>query len=216
MTDYMTEEEQVEQLKNWVKQYGPTILAGVILAFILLSGWRYWENYENKVLTNASSVYDEMLTLRAQSNANGTLVQAKKLMSHYPKTPYAQMAAFMLARDAITNKNYPEANKQLNWVIDHSKSASLREIAKTRLARIFISQNKAQDALDVLNNVDDAHFNGLIDELKGDAYLLLNNNAKAKDSYQLALQELPKEEMSQRPLLQMKLDNLATTSDMNS
>lgn len=105
----MTEQEQIQQIKNWAKQYGPTIIAGILLALVITSGWRYWQNYRNKILTHASSVYDEMLTLRAQGNTAGTIVQAKKLLRNYNNTPYAQHAALMLARDAILKKELPRS-----------------------------------------------------------------------------------------------------------
>ncbi len=212
MTEYLTEQEQIEQLKNWLKQYGPTIIAGIILAMAIVTCWHYWIRHQNKILTHASSNYDEMLMLRAQNNTNGATNQAQKLLNDYTKTPYAAMAALTLARVAVNNKNYAEAINQLNWVIDHSRDNAIREIARTRIARINLTENKPDEALALLEKVDDTAFMGLIDELKGDAYLLKKDTAKAKESYQLALQELPKEEVSQRPILQMKLDNLATAS----
>lgn len=210
LTDYLTEQEQVQLIKNWLKQYGLTIIVGIILAFSVTTGWRYWQNYKNKILTHASAIYDEMLTLRAQGNAAETAVQANKLLSHYPKTPYAQMAAFMLAREAVLKKNYDEANKQLNWVMDHTKDNSIHQIARLRIARILITEKKPDAAIDLLKTVDDANFNGLIDEVRGDAFLAMNNTASAKQAYQQALSELPNAEEI-RPILQMKIDNLATS-----
>ncbi|MEO8400606.1 MAG: tetratricopeptide repeat protein [Gammaproteobacteria bacterium] len=209
MTEYLTEQEQVQQLKNWIKQYGLTILIGILLALAITTGWRYWQNYRNKILSHASIVYDEMLTLRAQNNTDGASVQAKKLVSHYPRTPYAQMAALMLARDAVLKKNYPESINQLTWVLNHSKEQSIREIARIRLARILITQKKPDAALDFLKKVDDKSFVGLIDEVRGDAYIARNEANAARKAYQLALAEIPNAEIT-RPILQMKYDNLAT------
>lgn len=208
MTEYLTEQEQIQQLKNWIKQYGFTILAGIVIALLITSGWRYWQNYRNKILSHASVIYDELLTLRAQNNIDGASVQAKKLLSHYPKTPYAQMAALMLAREAVLKKNYDEAINQLNWVLDHSKDYSLREITRIRLARILITENKPEAALNLLNKWDDKNFIGLVDEVRGDAYMAQNDRNAARHSYQLALSEIPGAEIN-RPVLQMKYDNLA-------
>lgn len=205
----MTEQEQIQQLKNWLKQYGPTILGGIALALAISTGWHYWQSYREKILTHASSVYDEMLTLRAQGNTTDALIQANKLFSHYQNTPYAQMAALMIARDAVLKKNYPEAITQLNWVIDHGSDASMRQIARLREARVLIAEKKPQDALDFLNKVEDKNFSGLIAEIRGDAYVAMNDSASARKYYQLALQELPNAEVN-RPILQMKYDNLAT------
>lgn len=207
MTEYLTEQEQIELLKNWIKQYSLVILAGVMMAIVAISGWRYWQQRQNKTLTHASAVYDEVLTMRAQNDTKATLIQAEKLFSHYPKTIYSQMAAFMLARDAIINHHYPEAEKHLQWVLDHSKVDAMRQIARIRLARLLIAEQKPQDAIKILKPTEDDNFNGLTDEVRGDAYLSMKNVAMARQSYQQALSELPNAE-SIRPLLQMKYDNL--------
>jgi predicted negative regulator of RcsB-dependent stress response len=212
LTEYLTEQEQVQQLKNWIKEYGFTILAGILIALIITSGWRYWQSYHNKMLSHASVVYDEMLTLRSQNNMDGASVEAKKLLSHYPKTPYAQMAALMLAREALLKKNNDEAINQLNWVLDHSSDQALREITRIRLARIFIAEKKIDAALDLLKKLDDKSFIGLVDEVRGDAFAAQNNTNGARDAYHLALSEIPNAEIN-RPVLQMKYDNLATENN---
>lgn len=215
MTEYLTEQEQIQQLKNWIKQYGMTVLAGILIALVITSGWRYWQNYRNKILTQASVIYDEMLTLRAQNNTDGASLQAKKLVSHYTSTPYASMAALILAREAVGKKNYPEAITQLTWVLDHSKDSALREIARIRMARIMIVQNKASASLDLLNKMEDKSFIGLVDEVRGDAFVAQHDNNSARHAYQLALNEIPNAEIS-RPVLQMKYDNLAEENNKTS
>jgi predicted negative regulator of RcsB-dependent stress response len=141
--EYMTEQEQIEQLKNWLKEYGSTIILGIGISVVGMLGWHYWDSYHTKTLFHASNVYDELLASRAQNQVSETSAQAHKLWTHYPKTPYAKMAAFMLARDAVANKNYPEAIKQLTWVREHANTPAVREIARIRIARILITQKQA-------------------------------------------------------------------------
>lgn len=210
MTEYMTEQEQIELLKNWIKQYGLVILTGVALAILAMTGWRYWQQRELRINSHASAVYDEMLTMRAQNNLQATEIQAEKLFTHYPKTTYSQFAALTLARDAVLNHNYPVAETNLQWVIDNSSTKAFRQIARDRLARLWLEQGQAQRAVDLLGTVDDTHFNGLTFEVKGDAYLALNQPDQARAAYEAALNALPNAEVL-RPLLQMKIDNLATT-----
>jgi predicted negative regulator of RcsB-dependent stress response len=207
LTEYLTEQEQVEILKNWIKQYSLVILGGVLIAAIVISGWRYWQERQHKILSHASAVFDEMLTVRGQNDQAATAVQANKLFSHYSQTTYGQLAALMLARNAIISQNYPEAEKQLNWVLDHSGIASLRQIARIRLARVFIAENKPEESIKILSKIEDKTFNGFIDEVKGDAYLSMKKTDLAREAYKQALAELPNAE-SVRPLLQMKYDNL--------
>ncbi len=209
----MTEQEQIEQLKSWIKQYAFTVIAGIAMACLMIFTWHSWQRYHNRLALHASGVYDEMLTLKAQNNSSGVNVQAHKLLGHYPNTPYAQMAAFMLAKEAVTNKNYPEAINQLNWVAKHTDSTQIAAIAKIRIARIQVLEKKNDEALATLKQITDNSFSGLADELKGDIYMSMKNPTKAKETYQLALKELPQDEATRRPLLQMKLDNLTTVSD---
>lgn len=205
----MTEQEQIQQIKTWLKQYGFTIVLGILLALVLTTAWRYWQTYQENKLIHASFVYDEMLNLRAQNKMDAALKQANKLITDYPGTPYAPMATLLRAKDAVSKKNYSEASTQLQWVLDHSKDSGLREIALTRLARILIAEKKPQEAIRSLATIDDKSFMGLIDEIRGDAYFSMNDMTSARSAYKRALQELPNAEMM-RPILKMKYDNLAT------
>jgi predicted negative regulator of RcsB-dependent stress response len=211
LTEYLTEQEQIEILKNWIKQYSLVILAGVVIAVVTISGWRYWQQRQQTILSHASAVYDEMLSMRAQNDSTATLVQAEKIFKKYPKTTYGEMAAFMMARTAVTKKDFPEAEKQLQWVLDNSKTNSIRQIARIRLARIQIAINHPEKALDELKTIEDKSFAGLIDEIRGDAFLGMKDTKNARLAYQQALDELPNAEVI-RPVLRMKYDNLATYS----
>ncbi|MFZ2314963.1 MAG: tetratricopeptide repeat protein [Gammaproteobacteria bacterium] len=215
MTEYLTEQEQIELLKNWVKQYALVILAGVVIAVIAITGWRYWQQRQTRILNHASAVYDDMLTMRAQNNAAGTLIQAQKLFTHYHQTVYGQLAALAIARDAVNKKDFDEAKKQLNWVIGHSKVASIRQIACLRLARLQLAEQKPEESLKTLDDVDDKNFLGLINEVKGDAYLAMKKPDEARKAYADALKTLPNADVL-RPLLQMKYDNLATFKKDNA
>lgn len=208
-TEYMTEQEQIELLKNWIKQYSLVILAGVLAASIAIFGWRMWQERQYRILSHASAIYDEMLTVRAQNNADATFVQAQKLFDHYPKTIYAELAALMLARDAANKKDYQKATTQLNWVISHSGTASMRQIARLRLARTQLAEQHPAESIKTLATVEDNSFSGLINEERGDAYYAMKETKKAREAYQQALTDLPNADVI-RPLLQMKFDNLAT------
>lgn len=210
-TEYMTEQEQIELLKNWVKQYSLVILAGVLAASLAIFGWRAWQDRQYRILSHASAIYDEMLTMRAQNNAEATLVQAQKLFDHYPKTVYGQFAALMLGRDAIGKKDYTNAETHFNWVIQHSDVTALRQIARLRLARVQLEEKKPEASMKTLATVENKSFSGLINEERGDALYSMNKTKEARDAYEQALNDLPNADVI-RPLLQMKYDNLATTT----
>lgn len=209
MTEYMTEEEQLALLKQWIKEYSKVIITGLLLSAVAVFGWRWWHARQQRIMSEASTLYDEMLAARTQDNTTIADVNSEKLVSQYSNTAYAQIAALMQARNAVKNADYDSAEKQLRWVLNNSKSASFRQIARLRLARILINQDKAKESLALLDKVEDKTFSGMIDEIKGDAWLALNDKEQAREAYQQALVDLPNAETT-RPVLQMKLDNLAT------
>lgn len=104
LTEYLTEQEQIELLKNWLKQYSFVIIMGIVVALIAAASMHYWQKRQTKRLTHASAVYDEMLSARGQNNTTDTYIQANKLFKHYTNTSYGTMAALMLARHAVSKK----------------------------------------------------------------------------------------------------------------
>lgn len=209
MTEYLTEQEQIELLKSWIKQYSLVVLAGIAIAVAGISGWRYWQDRQFRIMSHASAIYDEMLAKRAQNDSQGLIVQAQKLYKDYLKTPYGQIAGLTLARNAVAENHLSEAESYLDKTLHKSDIPSIRQIARLRLARVLIAEQKPTDAINVLAKVNDKSFDGLTNEIRGDAYLAVKDTVRARQSYQLALEELPNAEVI-RPLLRMKYDNLAT------
>lgn len=207
MTDYLTEQEQIELIKSWIKQYSFVILSGIFIAIILTTGWRYWHQRQENILKRASIGYEEMIAAHTQNNTRVAEQAAKKIYDQYPDLAYGQMAALMLARENITQHDFKHAEAHLNWVMTHSSIPALRQIARIRLARLFIAQHKPRNGLQVLEKIDDKRFNGLIEEVRGDAFFDLHELTKARESYHLALSTIPNAEVI-RPLLQMKFENL--------
>lgn len=208
MTDYLTEQEQIELLKNWIKQYSLVILLGVLLAAAAIFGWRAFQERQYKLNSHASLLFDDMLTARVQHDTDALSVAMNKLKTHYSRTVYGPFAALMLAKQAVMQKDYLTATQQLNWVIQYSHIASLKQIARLRLARVLLALNQPQHSLEILQRIEDAHFIGFINEVRGDAYLMMHQPQIARAWYQKAIQALPRAEVI-RPLLQMKCDALA-------
>ena len=73
--------------------------------------------------------------------------EANLLKSNYRYTPYAALATLMIARNDIYQNQYDKAKIQLEWVMKHASTSSLKEIARLRYARILNQENKPSVAL---------------------------------------------------------------------
>lgn len=211
MSIYKTEEEQVDDLKRWLKSYGPSIAIGIILALGITYGLKYWKSHKTKIANQTSALYQKMLDADKEGNTEQATKLAKQLKDTHAKSPYAQYASFLEAKEAMTQQDYAKAQDDLMWIIDHSKDDNFKAIARLRLARIQISNDQAKEALTTLEALaDDKAYAGLSALVKADAYQTLGDTEKAKAAYQFAQSQLPADSNSQT-IIQMKLDNLSGT-----
>lgn len=207
MNVYLSEDEQVEQIKQWLKKYGSSIITGILLGFAIMYGWQYWQTKQTVTVGRASSVYNQMLAATKNKQTINLKANAEELISQYQKTPYAIMARLTLAQSAIADNNIEEAKNHLMWVIENSETKAFAEIARVRLARLLLASNQPKEALTILEKVEDKAFTVLINEIKGDIFLAMGQKEEAKKAYQQALSEEAMKSFS-RPLLSMKLNNL--------
>lgn len=215
MDAYRTEEEQLAALKRWWKNNGSSLLIGIGLAIAVIFGWQAWQDHQKSSGEAASEMYFNLVEAVAQNNADQTstvMHLAGQLQEEFGSTTYAQYAALLAAKQAMISNDLDAAEKQLSWAVEHSKTGgSLHLLANLRLARIIAAKGGAENleaALAMIENVDaDAH-KASYEEIKGDLYLALGRTDQARGAYQAAVDSL-EDEADNRPILNMKLDDLA-------
>lgn len=205
MDEYITEEQQVEAMKQWWKANGGAILVGVIVGLAVVFGWRYWTVHQASLAEQASLQYAAFSQTAKETNPEQLRQLGKALLEGQPASFYAVLAAFRLARLAVDGGDYGSAVQHLEWVIGHANQDAIKDIARLRLVRVLLAENRSADAEARLAQVTSAHFSAELQELKGDLYLAGNESVKARAAYQAAL-----ETGNGSVLLQMKLDNLPT------
>lgn len=203
---YVTEKEQLEEMGKWWKENGKWITVAIIVGLILGFGWRYYHKIETRRLENASTIYQSILGADKQTQFKTAQDGAAILIKNFPKTPYASLAAMISAQESVAQNKLTIALDQLNWVIKNSSSARQKQIARINAARILLSQNKTQDAISMLNTINDKTFMPLIDLVKGDIATKMGDAKSAQADYENA-----KSGLSDFPpatqLLNMKLAN---------
>lgn len=203
----LTDEQQVEALKKLWKEYGFALTAGVIIAIVIATGWRFYQQHITKRAQEASLIYERMMGDFMRNDIENVKKQSEILIDQFKRTPYATFATFALVKIAVEQKAYDQAIKLLDGVIQHCHNKDFCQIARIRAARLYLMQDQTEKALKILEPVENPSFNGLISEVKGDIYIKQGQKEKAKKAYQAALDQLPPQ-AAIRPLLQMKLDNL--------
>jgi len=207
-----SEEEQLETLKRWWKEYGKAIIAGIVLAGAGVFAWHAWQDYQASQAAAASQRYQQLTMLMQQPQLSAeqrqqatTMIEG--LQSEHGGTLYAELAELMRARLAVDANNLEGARDTLTAFIDGSEHAYLDGLARLNLARVQIGLDNAEGALATLGNDIPASLEAQVANTRGDAYAALGQPDKARQAYQDALARAEEQGL---PLfgVQLKLDNL--------
>ncbi len=205
-----TEEEQLAQIKDWWQRNGKPLVLGAVIALVLVFGWQFWQKHQINQAQSASVVYQQMLGAALESGeADAAEVSrlGNLLKKDFAGTHYAQYGSLFVAKVAVESGRLDEAASELRAIVDKPADKTLDELARQRLARVLAAQDKADEAIKLLDGKVDAAFVASREELRGDLLVQLGRNDEAHAAYSKA-----KESLSQDAAiggLQMKLDDLA-------
>lgn len=210
MSVYMTEEEQLEAIKKWWHRYNTPILIVLSVFMLAVAGFRYYHWHQDQVFTNASSTYERMMVAFSNQDNPAVKSYAHHLIQQYQGTVYADVAKLLLAKRKIATHNVQQAQQYLVDVIKKSKVQVLRQIARTRLARLQLADKQYENALSTLSVSDDQAFAAIVAELQGDIYALKGERPKALEAYQKAM-ALTQANALPNLFLEMKTNELSST-----
>ncbi|USD36897.1 tetratricopeptide repeat protein [Ferrimonas sp. SCSIO 43195] len=201
MEIYSTEEQQVEAIKSFWKEYGNSIIGGAVIGLAGLFGWNTYQDYQREQAEAASVAFEATI---AQAGATEALTAAvDELTLSHSDSAYADLANLMLAKAAADSGDLTQANQRLTEVLA-SIDADFKPLVQLRLARVQMAQSDLDGALATLAGISNEAFVAQRDELKGDALKQQGDLQGAREAY-LAAQTAG----SSSQELQMKLDDLA-------
>ncbi|RKZ79621.1 MAG: hypothetical protein DRQ35_03900 [Gammaproteobacteria bacterium] len=211
MDIYASDEEKGEEIKQWWRDNGTSVIVGCLLGVAVLFGGRYWMTYQQTNAENASNAYQQMASYLADDNYPEAENATQLLLNDYASTPYAVFAAFEMAEQSLSNGDSATTKTYLKWVIANAKLSGQAEIARLRLAKLLVSEAQYQQALELVEQSQLATFDSLFSELRGDIYAAQGQEIEARAAYQSALLMLNQGEPRQ-VILQLKLDDMTAGS----
>jgi predicted negative regulator of RcsB-dependent stress response len=203
----LQEQEQIASLKDWWQSWGKWLAVGFTVFLLGFAAWAGWQNYQKSQIAKAAEVYAQ---IEANLAEDGKFTAGVALLkSDFAKTPYAPRAALIAAKLQYLKGNAAGSRTELQWVIDHSKEASLRDTARLRLASILQEDKKFTEALALVKTPEEEGFSALYAETRGDIYQAKGEPAAAADAYRQAIAKLPKDAPNLK-LVEIKLDVLGS------
>jgi predicted negative regulator of RcsB-dependent stress response len=212
MDIYASDEEKAEAIKQWWRENGRSVIAGIVLGGAAIFGFRYWMNYQQVQTEQASVMYQQATIQLSQSEREQAQKTVDQLMQDYGSTAYAVFAALEMAEKATAEGDNDTAVSHLNWVVDNASMASHQELARLRLAQLHVSAGELEQASALVEQAALSAYQSLFAELRGDIKLAQGDTAAAHSAYQQAMLTLAAGEPRQS-LLQMKLDQVAVADE---
>lgn len=185
----MSEQEQVMQIKDFFIKYGKYfgVLLVVVIVVYLFSIFNNMSSQKKSI--EAATIYASFVSAQTANNDTSALTIVKQLQNDFSGTEYATEASFLYADTAFKNNKLDVASQMLNWILSNSKDKGYIDLARLRLANVYIDQKNFDGALKLLQETHDQAFDGLYYLARGDLYIAQGNNSKARDAYKEALEK---------------------------
>ena len=198
------EEQEINQLKDWWKENGKTIIVAFILGVGGMFGWRYWQAHQAEQIAQASAQYDALIN-SVQQDEQAKKANIEQFVQANSKTAYAVFALLDEAKKATEKQDFAAAELNLNQALTQSQDEVLTSIVALRLSAVQFQLGQLDNALTTLNQVKGESFNARKAILTGDIQIAKGDKVAAKNSFEQAQQSGSQLEQQ---MAKMKLNNL--------
>ena len=198
------EEQEINQLKDWWKENGKTIIVAFILGVGGMFGWRYWQAHQAEQIAQASAQYDALI-YSAEQDEQAKKANIEQFVQANSKTAYAVFSLLDEAKKATEKQDFAAAEANLNQALTQSQDEVLTSIVALRLSAVQFQLGQLDNALTTLNQVKGESFNARKAILTGDIQVVKGDKVAAKNSFEQAQQSGSQLEQQ---MAKMKLNNL--------
>jgi len=198
--------EQSERVQQWLRQNGLSIVVGIAIGLVGIFGWQQWNKHKAEHQADAANLYQQIQVAAASGKSDSADSLTEQLMKDYSDSAYAMFAVSDRAERQVQAKQLDKAIESLNWAESHASDDNLKALAQMRIARVQLGQGKAADALAALDRMPAKAYEGIAQELRGDALVKLGRPDDARKAY-VAAKAAMGENAPQS--VQMKIDDLA-------
>jgi len=201
------EQEQIDQLKAFWKQYGNLITWVLILALGAFAAWNGWQYWQRDQAAKAGLLFDEIAKAADAGNTEQVGRLFGDMKERFAGTAYAQQGGLLAAKLQAEKGQADAARATLTWVGDSAAEPEYKTVARLRLAGLLLDEKKYDEAAKALDGATAAGFEGLVADRRGDVLLAQGKADEAKAAYQQSFKALDAT-LDYRKLVEAKLTAL--------
>jgi len=207
----LQEQEQVDQLKAFWKQYGNLITWTLILALGGFAAWNGWNLWQRDQASKASAMFDELERAALVADVERSARVFADLKERFPRTAYAQQAALLAAKVQADKGQTDAALATLAWAGDNASDDEYRTIARLRAAGLLMDKKQYDAALAQLDAAAQGQnareFAALLDDRRGDVLFAKGDKDGARKAFEAAYKAMD-DKLEYRRLIDAKLTAL--------
>ena len=207
----LQEQEQLDALKAFWKQYGNLITWTLVLVLGAYAGWNGWQYYQRDQARQAAAMFDELERSAGLGDAERVGRVFDDLQARYGATAFASQGGLLAARVHADKGQAASARSTLAWVADNGSDEGLRALARLRLAGLLIDAKEYDAARQQLDGVAAPGFEALVADRRGDLLAATGKPAEAKAAYEAAYKAMD-ERLEYRRLIDAKLAALGAAA----
>jgi predicted negative regulator of RcsB-dependent stress response len=206
----LQEQEQLDALKAFWKQYGNLITWVLVLAVGAFAAWTGWNWYQRDQAFKAGAMFEELDRAVLAADLERTALAFETLKTRYPRTVYTQQGGLAAAKLQFDKGQPAAAVTTLTWVASEGADEDLRSLARLRLAGVHFEGKQYDEALKQLDLAKAPSFEALVADRRGDVLLAQGKADAARTAYQAAWAAMD-EKLDYRRLVEAKLVSLGVT-----
>jgi predicted negative regulator of RcsB-dependent stress response len=208
----LQEQEQLDTLKAFWKQYGNLITWVLIVALGAFAAWNGWNWWQRDQSLKASAMYDALEQAAQAGDAERSGRVFADLKERYPGTAFAQQGGLAAAKVQFEKGQADAAKASLQWVADNAVETEYRTIARLRLAALLAAAKQYDEALKQLDGATAAGFEALVADRRGDVLAAAGKKDEARAAYQAAWKAMD-DKIDYRRLIDAKLTALGAAPE---
>jgi len=208
----LQEQEQLDELKAFWKQYGNLITWGltlVLAAFAALNGWNWWQREQG---AKAGAMFDELDRAVQAANAEQAGRVFNDMKERYSRTSYTAQAGLLAAKLQADKGQGDAAQASLAWVAEHSGDDEYKSLAHLRLSALLLDKKAYDEALKEVDQVKSPEFAALADDRRGDILMAQGKKDEAVKAFQAAWKAM-NEQLDYRRVVESKLTSLGAAPE---
>jgi predicted negative regulator of RcsB-dependent stress response len=182
----LEEQEQLDQLKAFWKQYGNLITWALTLVLAGFAAWNGWNWWQREQAVKAAAMFDELQKAAGAGDAAKTAGIFNDLKERFGGTAFAQQGGLITAKVQAEKGQTDAAATSLGWVAEQAKEGEYQTVARLRLAGLLADQKKYDEALKQLDGATAKEFEALVADRRGDILLAQGKTEEAKTAFRKA------------------------------